>query len=388
MTDEHPDLVITAGRVFCADTGQNGPGGVAIKDGRITASGPNVSGPAASTLDYPDAIILPGLVDLHAHPAPLSWRWGIDADTMMLRRGSTTVMSQGDAGASTWSEYRETIIDASESRILMALSPAVLGEHEKRGVFIHLDEVDVEACASVIEDDDGRIWGLASNLTDRACGDNDPREVMRRILAIAERTGKPILYGTRKEPYDWPLSEQLDLLRPGDVVTYCFIEPAETLESSGKVVEALWKARERGVLFDLGLGRGTSDMGGAEAAIADGFLPDTVSSDVHNSHLGWDPPHDLPLTISRIMACGLAEKDAFTRSTLRPAQVLGLAGEIGTLAPGASGDVSMLRWSEEPVPLVDTPDGVRSGPALEPVVTVRGGKVFEPYQPVVKTASG
>ena len=246
MSDVIPDLVITAGRVFCADTGADGPGGVTIKEGRIAASGPDVSGPAIQTLDFPDAIILPGLVDLHAHPAPSSWRWGIDADTMMLRRGSTTVMSQGDAGARTWSEYREAIVDASDTRILMALSPAVIGEYEKRGVFIHLDEVDVEECAAVIEADDTHIWGLASNLTDRACGDNDPREVMGRILAIAERTGKPILYGTRKQPYDWPLSEQLESLRPGDVVTYCFIEPDETLGSNGSVVEELWRARERG----------------------------------------------------------------------------------------------------------------------------------------------
>ena len=99
---ERPDLVVTASRLFCADTGLDGPGGIAITDGRITAAGPDVSGPATRTLDFPDAILLPGLVDLHAHPAPGEWRWGIDADTMMLRRGSTTVMSQGDAGAHTW----------------------------------------------------------------------------------------------------------------------------------------------------------------------------------------------------------------------------------------------------------------------------------------------
>ena len=378
MNDELPDLVITAGRVFCADTGLDGPGGVAIKDGRITASGPDVSGPAGKTLDYPDATILPGLVDLHAHPAPLAWRWGIDPDTMMLRRGSTTVMSQGDAGARTWAEYRETTIHASHTRILMALSPAVLGEHEKRGVFIHLDEVDIDECVAAIEADDGNIWGVAANLTDRACGDNDPREVMGRIVTIAEHTGKPILYGTRKTPYDWPLDEQFELLRAGDVMTYCFIEPDEGLGADGKVVEAFWRARERGILFDLGLGKGTSDMGFAEAAIAEGFLPDTVSSDVHNSHMGWDPPHDLPMTISRTVACGLDEKEAFTKATLRPAQILGLAGEVGTLAPGACGDVTVLKRTEEPMPMVDTADGVRTGVALAPVVTTRGGRVFDP----------
>ena len=165
---DQPDLLITTRRLFCADTGLDGPGGVAIKNGRIVASGPDVSGPASECLDFPDALVLPGLVDLHAHPAPSNWRWGIDADEMMLCRGSTTVMSQGDAGARTWQEYRERIIDTSETRILMALSPAVLGEHEDRGLFIHLDEVDVEACVAAIETDDGQIWGLAANLIDVA----------------------------------------------------------------------------------------------------------------------------------------------------------------------------------------------------------------------------
>ena len=110
MSETKSDLIITAGRVFCADTGLDGPGGVAVKDGRITASGPHVSGEAVEKLDFPDAILLPGLVDLHTHPAPAAWRFGSNADAQMLPRGSTTVLSQGDAGAATWPEYRDTII--------------------------------------------------------------------------------------------------------------------------------------------------------------------------------------------------------------------------------------------------------------------------------------
>ena len=84
------------------------------------------------------------------------------------------------------------------------------------------------------------------------------------------------------------------------------------------------------------------------------------------------------MTISRIIACGLPETDAFAKATLRPAQILGRAGEIGTLAPGASGDLSVLRWGEDPVILADAPDNDREGGALQPVVTVRAGEVYEP----------
>lgn len=105
MTDRQPDLIIRAGRVFCADAGLDSPGAVAVWDGRITASGPDVSGEAREILEFSDGVLLPGFVDLHAHPAPMAWRFGIDGDSEILPQGATTVLSQGDAGAETWSVY-------------------------------------------------------------------------------------------------------------------------------------------------------------------------------------------------------------------------------------------------------------------------------------------
>ncbi len=367
-------MTITAGRVFCADTGLDGPGGVEVQGGRIVASGLDVAKASDDSLDFPDGLLLPGLVDLHAHPGLPNWRFGIDPDTEILPRGTTTVLSQGDAGAQTWSVFLRTFIEGSQTRVKLAISPSVKGELEDRGCFINLQEVDVEACVATIEEGGEHIWGVAANLTARACGDNDPREVMRRTLEIAERTGRPILYGPRREPSDWPLAEQLALLRPGDVLTYCFQSDAESIVADGKVVDEAWEARERGVLFDVGHGKGTDDMGVGPDAIADGFLPDTISSDVYNNHLGWDPPHDLARTLSRMIAIGVPENEALTRATLLPAEVLGMAGQIGTLAPGADADLTVMRWSD-PVPLALVGGAVRSGPCLEPALTVRAGRV-------------
>ena len=287
-------------------------------------------------------------------------------------------MSQGDAGAQTWSEYRTRIIESSQTRVRLAISPAVKGEHENRGCFEVLDEVDVEACVAAIEEGGDLIWGVAANLTAKACGDNDPREIMRRTLAPAERTNRPILYRVRREPSDWPLAEQLDLLRPGDVFTYCFQDDAESIVSGGHIVDEVWKAQERGIIFDVGHGKGNSDMGVAAAAIADGFLPDTVSTDVFKKHLGWSPPHDMPRTISRLIAIGMPENEALIRSTLRPAQILGLTGDVGTLAPGACADLVVLQWSDEAEPLVQLEEGYRSGVCLNPLLTVRAGNLVRP----------
>lgn len=92
------DLIIRAGRLFCAATGLDGPGAISVRGDRIVAAGPDVAGEARETLNFPDDLLLPGLVDLHTHPGPADWKFGIDADRNMLARGTTTVLSQGDAG--------------------------------------------------------------------------------------------------------------------------------------------------------------------------------------------------------------------------------------------------------------------------------------------------
>jgi len=374
MSSTSSRFVITADRVFCADTGLDGPGGVEVQNGKIVASWDNITRRNDDAGHFPNCLLLPGLVDLHAHPGLSTWRYGIDPDTEILTRGTTTILSQGDAGAHTWPLFLKNFIEGSKTRVKLAISPSVKGELEDRGCFVNLNEIDVDACVRTIEEGNEHIWGVAANLTEKACGDNDPREVMRRTLEIAERTRRPILYGPRREPSDWPLAEQLSLLRPGDVFTYCFHSGAESIVTDGEVVDSVWKARERGVLFDVGHGTGTEDMGVGPVAIANGFLPDTISSDVYNKHLGWNPPHDLASTLSRMIAIGIPETEALRQSTLRPAEILGMAGQIGTLAPGADADLAVFRWSD-PVPLARVNGDVQYGPCLKNMLTVRAGQM-------------
>jgi dihydroorotase len=111
----------------------------------------------------------------------------------------------------------------------------------------------------------------------------------------------------------------------------------------------------------------------AEAALAQGFLPDTISTDQYLRHVGSVPQHDLLRTLSKFLAIGMAESDAWERVTRYPAQVLGLAGEIGTLTPGSCADLSIVRWNAAALPLRDVNGVERPGGCWEPVLTVRGG---------------
>ena len=373
------DLIIHAGRVISPATGLDSPGAVAVRGDRIAAvlrSTESTAAPkyaARQSLSFPDCILVPGLVDVHAHPAMSGSKYGIDPDSHILPFGSTTVLSQGDAGANNWAHYKQETVTGSRTRVIMALNLSATGESSEEGCFANLADVDVDACVATIMQDPDIIWGIAVNVGPNNCRENDPREVMARALEAAERTGKPLLVGQRRHD-DWSLEEQFALLRPGDVVTYCFHARGGSPVADGRVLDCVWEARKRGILFDLGHGYDSFSFAIAATAIAEGFLPDTISSDVYVRHVGANPRHHLPLVMSKLRAAGMQEADIWPRVTSRPAELLGMENEIGTLAGGACADLAVIRWHDEQQTLRDAAGNEREGGVWEPVLTVRGGE--------------
>ena len=367
------DLLIRAGRLFCAASKFDGPGAVGVCGDRIVAAGAGVSGSAGQILEFPDDLLLPGLVDMHAHPGLPDSRYAADPDAHFLPRGVTTCMAQGEAGALNWPAYRREVIEGRRTRVRLALNLCKYGETQQERTIVALEDADVDACARVVSEGGDAVWGIAFNTGVATIGDLDPREIMKRGLAAAETCERPILYGARFDA-DWPLDEQLELLRPGDAFTYCLNSFKENLISDGRVRDSVWQARERGVLFDLGHGMRSFSFPVVETAIAQGFLPDTVSTDQYNRHIGSDPQHDLPRTMSKMLAAGMEEADIFERVTARPAELLGLGGEVGTLAVGACADIAVLHWNEEAAPLADVDGEQRRGGCWEPALTVRAGR--------------
>jgi dihydroorotase len=367
------DLLIRAQRIVCPATGLETSGAVAVVGDRIVAVGSDVDGPAEQTLDFPDGTLLPGLVDLHAHPARGGSKYGVDPDLEFLPRGVTTVLSQGDAGAKNLSQYIETTIEACRTRVKLAINLSLEGETMDGGCFENLDWVDVAACVNAIQSAPEHIWGIAVNVSVNCCNKTDPKEVMRRGLLAAEETGKPLLYGILN-PKEWSWDEQMKLLRPGDVMTYLY-RPGDwsIVNEKGKVHSALIEARNRGVLFDIGHGMGSFDFPVAEAALADGFGPDTISTDQYLRHTGSNPQHDLPRTMSKLLAAGMNEADLFQAVTTRPAEILGLEDVIGSLASGSCADLTVLGFNEKALPLQDNDGIARFGGCWEAICTVRNG---------------
>jgi dihydroorotase len=361
-------------------SGYDGPGYVGLAGGRIVASGP-VAGNSPSEmfgahqhLEFPGGVLLPGLVDLHAHPAVEDSKYGMDPDVHILPRGTTTVLSQGDAGANNWPRYRERVIGNARTRVRLALNLAASGESNLGHSLGSVAEADVDACVDAIRSGGPLIWGVAINVSEAVCGRTDPREMLRRALDVAEQTQRPLLVGTRHAE-DWELADFLGHLRSGDVVTYCFHGLSDAIVQEGRVLACVWEARDRGVLFDIGHGIGSFDFAIAEAAIQCGFLPDTVSTDQYRRHIGSTPQHDLPLTISKLVAAGMRDVDIWPRVTQRPAEVLGLAGEIGCLRVGSCADIVVLEEGKIASKLLDVNGDSRLGGIWEAALVIRNGEV-------------
>jgi len=348
--------LVSAGRVVCPATGFDGPGGVAITGGRIVGVGRALDVAARQTFHFPQGTLLPGLIDLHTHPANSGSQWGIDPDQHLLPHGTTTALSQGDAGADNCEAYLRETIQTSRTRVRLAINLSRRGEAGPGGCFAELSLADVPACIAAIDRFREHIWGIAVNVSHHACGQTDPHEILRRGLLVAEQTGLPLLFGMRR-PEDWPLADQLAQLRAGDVVTYCYRRTPHCIVEDGRVLPAVKSARERGVLFDVGHGTNSFDADVAQAAIDDGFPPDTISTDWQRAHLDH-PEYGLPLVMSKLQAAGMPEADLFRAVTVRPAQILGLQDETGMLQLGACADLVVLERDSDHWRVVTT---IRAG---------------------------
>ena len=236
------------------------------------------------------------------------------------------------------------------------------------------DCLEAAACAQAIVEGGDLIWGIAVNVSRNSCVLN-PHDVVNNALEVAEHTDRPLLYGMRN-PDDWPIADQLALLRAGDVVTYIFRGGEwSIIRNDGGILHEVLEARDRGVLFDACHGMQSFSFDVAESAFAAGFYPDSISTDHHTAHVGSQPTHDLPRTMSKFRAAGMPEHEIFSRVGARPAAILRLSEEVGTLTPGSCADLTVLEMNEAAAPLVDTYQQSRPGGCWKTRLVVRAGVV-------------
>jgi len=345
------DLVVAGGRVLCPATGVDAVTDVAISDGQITAVGPGLAG--RERVDAAGLLVVPGLIDLHVHVYEGVSHYGVDADRYLLRRGTTTGVDVGSAGAQTFPGLRRSVIDRAQTRIYAYLHIAVEGMISALvGELEDIRWASVEQCVRVARANPDVIVGVKLRAGYQMVG-QDPRPAVALALEAADELGLPLM--VHVIDMGMPLPELLAQMRPGDVVTHCFHgNQGGLLDEGGRVWPEAVAARERGVLFDVGHGVGSFTWRVARAALAQGFPPDTISSDIHaHNHAG--PVHDLPRTLSKLLHLGLPLDEVIAAATVRVGEHLARVAPagLGTLAPGAPGDLSLLELERGRFALTD-----------------------------------
>ena len=136
------------------------------------------------------------------------------------------------------------------------------------------------------------------------------------------------------------------------------------------------------MVFDIGHGGGSFDYTIAEAAIAQGCPPDTISSDVHVFSGNTPGMPYLPWVMSKMIGLGFSLPEVISMATSAPARVISRIPKHGTLQMGAPADLSILEIVEGAVSFVDTRSNNRVGKLhLRPAGTVVAGVAFgRPYQ--------
>lgn len=335
------DLVLRGGRVIDPSQALDRVTDVAFRDGKVAAVGDGLAG--AMVRDVAGRIVTPGLIDLHTHVYWGGTSLGIDAETFARKSGVATCVDTGSAGPGNFAGFRRHVIEPCRVRILAYLhvsfagiyafsNRVMVGESHDVRLLAARDAVEVaRANPDVVIGIKVRIGRVASGPSGIA-----PLDV---ALQVADETGLPLMVHIDEPP---PTYEAVvERLRPGDVLTHCFRPfPNAPMDGKGRVKPAVLAARERGVLFDIGHGKGSFGWRTARAMMAAGFAPDTISSDVHALCIDG-PAYDLVTTMSKFLCLGMGLNDIVAACTINAARALRRA-ELGSFAPGAAGDASIL----------------------------------------------
>jgi dihydroorotase len=372
------DLLVKGGKVVDPSQDLEGARDVAIAGGKIARLEQDI--PAAQARQVVDAsgkIVTPGLIDLHTHVFPYVGPYGIEPDPYFVTRGVTTVIDAGTSGAYTFAAFRENTISQSATRVRALLHVVSIGMVAGNlGELIDLRYCDPKIAAQVAGENRDLIVGFKIRFSEKYTGPND-LEGMKRARAAADEARLPLMIHIGGS-YT-PLGDLLALMRKGDVVTHSYNDhPHGLLDSAGKVTPEVREARRRGVRFDVGHGAGSFSFDVVEKCLGDGFLPDTISSDLYTANING-PVYDLTTTLSKFLLLGMNLHDVLTRATVNCVRTFNFGTEIGTLKPGAEADVSVLELRDGEFTFTDSVGKTRMGrQKLFPIVTVRGGRLFYP----------
>ncbi len=368
------ELLLKGGRVIDPKNGVDGIRDVAISDHRIAAVSEKI--PAASAIKVIDAtglVVIPGMIDIHAHvlapPGPSSLGGNLWPDSHAQRACTTTMVDPGTIGWRDFAANKAAVIDVARTRILVLLNIVGHGM-ASRAQQQDLADMDPKAAADMARANPTVVVGFKT-----AHFDGPSWVAVDRVLEAGRLANLPVMvdFGVFRpeRPFETLVTEKL---RPGDIYTHFFLAHVPLLDDKGHVRPYLFEARKRGVLFDLGHGQGSFLFRQAVPAVKQGFLPDTISTDLHAGSMN-SGMKDLPNVMSKLFNMGVSLPDLVRRVTVNAASAIHRP-ELGNLSVGAPADIAVFRVEHGQYAFVDAYKTRMDGKLrLACEVTIRDGLV-------------
>lgn len=335
------DLLLRGGRIIDPASGRDAVGDVAFKDGKIAAMADTISERAKFIHDVAGFIVTPGLIDLHAHVYHLGTSLGVEPDALAAVSGVTTLVDAGSAGAGIFAGFRHHVIERVQTRILSFLNisfPGIYGFHARIniGEAKDLGLLNFDECVRVAREHSDLIVGVKLRVGANTSAGEAPMDI---ALAAAEELSLPLMTHIDRPPPT--IQSVVSRLRTGDILTHCSRPiPNAPVHPDGSLRDEYSAARARGVIFDVGHGSGSFGFKTARALLAAGFMPDTISSDVHTRSIDG-PAFNLLVTMSKFLNLGVDVVDIIRMTTIAPARAINQPN-LGHLGSGAIGDATVL----------------------------------------------
>ena len=335
---------------------------VGITAGKIAAIDSDIPAEQANqVIDCACLYITPGLVDIHTHMyATPGWAnaWAGDnsilPDGFSFRSGVTTMVDTGSAGWRTFPDFRERVLTRFQTRMYAFINIAGMGMVSTQ-LEQNVSDMDVERTAAVMKEHSDFVVGS------KTAHFLSPEWVSTdRALAAGQAAGMPAMIDFGLFPRERPYYELVtERMAPGDISTHMFLGDVPWLSTDGKVLDYLYQARKRGVVFDVGHGGGSFYWRNAVPAIEQGFYPDSISTDLHTKNMNEDMM-DMVTVMSKFLIMGMPLEEVIRESTVNPAREIGHE-ELGHLSVGAVADVAGLKVLEGDFGYTDVASGLLRG---------------------------
>lgn len=375
-------IIIKGGHVIDPKNKVDEPMDIAINGDTVAHIAKNI--PAEEGLQVIHAegmLVTPGLIDIHSHnffgtQPNHAYSNGFSAlppDGFTFRTGVTTVVDAGGSGWKTFETFKEQTIDHSKTRVLAFLN--IVGEGMRGGKYEQdINGMDAEMTAMVARKNAEYIIGI--KLAHYSGPEWEPVELAVKAGKLAEI---PVMvdFGGNTPPLSLE-TLFFDHLRPGDIFTHAFgqLSSREALVDlqTKNVKPYVWKAREKGIIFDVGYGGISFAYSQAIPAIKGGFFPNTISTDIHVGSMN-NAMKDMLSVMSKFLVMGMDLYSVIEASTSEPAKVIHRE-ELGNLSIGSPADVAVLKFREGEFGFFDYTGFKMTGDQkLECELTIRNGAV-------------